>query len=979
MEKAYIPSDNNMHIIHKNFPTYEYDYTDNFDTQFRPLPEIVAYDAYFVDPQYGFDPYWDEEIYGQDKWEYKDTYNKLNNQIESDDLITDTHVSDALRYALIDLWTVNPHSPDISALPNFPPRPQNQQRQTAVIDDQILPQLQVTPDGLTRFLPLSTNLPLKNKRKMFYSPMDFGELKIDGLIDTGALSSAIPEADLRKTRLLAPHPILNEGPLHEFQIMVANGQLEAPTARVELQFEVGDITFREKFIVMTNLTSPLIGLLFPQRNSTILDMRQGILNFPFFSMQMKNEDRTYPNVNEPILKPVETTLRKGKRTTIWVKSQIYTDNEATKIIQHSPLLENDKDLLICPALSSTQNNKHMVQINNVLEHPYTLEKGKHIANFSILTPEQAKHIRPVNPTSVRHLLNNSHDDAIHYINSLLKTSKNDEVNEIYWFSTPQNPGNEKEHTTIQARILNELRELEQLEKLNPIENTNYRNQFLSNFHWTDSTLQPEAKQAVENLLVEFHDIFARHRFDFGINTEFKVQLTPLDNRPAYSQNPSAPINLKDDILVEIALLHKYGIITTQPFCKYASPIFAQRKPNGKLRLLVDLRKINILIADDSINNNHPVSTLTDAAQHMAGKNLFSKLDCSQAYHCLQMADQQSIELLAFNFASRTFAYRRLAQGLSRSLSAFSGFIREHLDPVIKADQSAQYVDDIGIAANTPEQLIKNLQAVFQCLRKAGLKLNMAKCHFGVQEVDFLGRTITTNGVAPQKQKTAKFLEKVKFPRSKKALQRYIGFLNYYQNYIPRLAERLTPFFQLVKTTDAKTKFTITPDIMKEFREINEALDRCCQLALRQPLPGKQLVLMTDARFQAAGYAVLIEDDPNQRYTSTRKTYAPIAYGSKTFSPSQIKMSIYAKEFLAIYMAFKEFGHLFWGATKPVIIMTDSKSVTGFFQTKMIPPPLWNACDFVLQFNFTIAHIPGKMNTAADFLSRLERTLKKKYS
>ena len=210
---------------------------------------------------------------------------------------------------------------------------------------------------------------------------------------------------------------------------------------------------------------------------------------------------------------------------------------------------------------------------------------------------------------------------------------------------------------------------------------------------------------------------------------------------------------------------------------------------------------------------------------------------------------------------------------------------------------------------------------------------MAKCHFGVQEVDFLGRTITTKGVAPQKQKITKLLEKVKFPRSKKALQRYIGFLNYYQNYIPRLAERLTPFFQLLKTTDAKTKIPITPDIMKEFREINEALDRCCQLALRQPLPGKYLVLMTDASFQAAGYAVLIEDDPNQKYTSTRKTYAPIAYGSKTFSPSQIKMFIYAKEFLAIYMAFKEFGHIFWGATKPVIIMTDSKWVTRFFQKK----------------------------------------------
>ena len=62
-----------MHIIHKIVPTYEYDYTDNFDTQFRPLPEVAAYDAYFADPQYGFDPYWDEETYDQDKLEYKDT------------------------------------------------------------------------------------------------------------------------------------------------------------------------------------------------------------------------------------------------------------------------------------------------------------------------------------------------------------------------------------------------------------------------------------------------------------------------------------------------------------------------------------------------------------------------------------------------------------------------------------------------------------------------------------------------------------------------------------------------------------------------------------------------------------------------------------------------------------------------------------------------------------------------------------------
>ena len=152
---------------------------------------------------------------------------------------------------------------------------------------------------------------------------------------------------------------------------------------------------------------------------------------------------------------------------------------------------------------------------------------------------------------------------------------------------------------------------------------------------------------------------------------------------------------------------------------------------------------------------------------------------------------------------------------------------------------------------------------------------------------------------PPKIRITIFLEKTKLPRSEKALQHYLGFLNYYRT-----------------------------------------LDRCSHLALKQPLPNKQLVLMTAASFTAAGNAILTEDDPNQKYTSVKKSYAPIAYGSKTFTPSQLKMSINAKEFLVIYYAFKEFGHIFWGTPKPVIILTDNKSVTRFFQPKIIP--LWNA-------------------------------------
>ena len=281
--------------------------------------------------------------------------------------------------------------------------------------------------------------------------------------------------------------------------------------------------------------------------------------------------------------------------------------------------------------------------------------------------------------------------------------------------------------------------------------------------------------------------------DIWMNTEFKVKLTPKDDKAVYSQSLPMPIHLKEDLIVELALMHKYGIVTVLPFSKYASPIFAQRKPNGK-RLLVDLRKINSLIADDYTNNNHPVSTLSDAAQHLAGKSLFCKLDCSQAYHCLQMADQRSVEMLAFNFA-RTFAYKRLTQGLSRSVSAFSSFMREYLDPVVKADQCAQHVDDIGIAANNATDLTRNIPAVFKCVRQAGLKLTIEKCHYGVGQVGFLGRTISPEGISPQARKNQNSLDKLRFPKSKKALQWCLGFVNFYRKYNPRMAKKLNLFYK----------------------------------------------------------------------------------------------------------------------------------------------------------------------------------------
>ena len=335
-------------------------------------------------------------------------------------------------------------------------------------------------------------------------------------------------------------------------------------------------------------------------------------------------------------------------------------------------------------------------------------------------------------------------DITAYLNELLRTNKPEQQNTIFWFQTPKNPGKKEDLTPLQTRILKNIIQLKE-KKIYPQESTEFQNELLK-------LLTETEKQAIEEIVVDYHDIFARDRKNIGMNTEFKVKLTAKDDKTEYNQKLPRPIHLKKDLNFELSPKHKFGFIRELPFSRYASPMFAQRKPNGKLRPLEDLRQINSLIADGYTNNNHPVSTLSDVAQNLAGNSLFCKLDCYRAYHCLQMADQRSVEMLAINFASRTSAYKVFAQDLSRSWSAFSSLMREYVDPVVKADHCARYLYDIGIAAKIATDVTRNTRAVCKCIRHKGLKLTIEKWHFGVRKVEFLGRTISPEGISPQARK-----------------------------------------------------------------------------------------------------------------------------------------------------------------------------------------------------------------------------------
>ena len=155
--------------------------------------------------------------------------------------------------------------------------------------------------------------------------------------------------------------------------------------------------------------------------------------------------------------------------------------------------------------------------------------------------------------------------------------------------------------------------------------------------------------------------------------------------------------------------------------------------------------------------------MTNAVHHFAGKTLFTKLACSEAYHCVQIADPLSVQLLSFNFASRTYAYIKIAQDLNKSVTGFSSYVRTYLDCCLAANLCTHFMDDIGCGVGTFEQVMPTLRQIIDCLRKSGLRLTSQKCDFGMTSINFLGNTITPKGLNPKTEKIEKFLKTMKLP------------------------------------------------------------------------------------------------------------------------------------------------------------------------------------------------------------------------
>ena len=134
---------------------------------------------------------------------------------------------------------------------------------------------------------------------------------------------------------------------------------------------------------------------------------------------------------EPICIKEDVSIPPNDRHSVHLASQLNADNTVTGILQPSNTLTVDGDIAFCAALVVLTNGQVSLYLNNFTDSPYTLKRGTQVATFTVLTPKQMKYVKPKDPVTTWHLLQDNPENAAYYAISLIKSTKPEDFKKNY--------------------------------------------------------------------------------------------------------------------------------------------------------------------------------------------------------------------------------------------------------------------------------------------------------------------------------------------------------------------------------------------------------------------------------------------------------------------------------------------------------------------------------------------------------------------
>ncbi len=404
--------------------------------------------------------------------------------------------------------------------------------------------------------------------------------------------------------------------------------------------------------------------------------------------------------------------------------------------------------------------------------------------------------------------------------------------------------------------------------------------------------------------------------------------------------------IMDKVKQEIDMLLSLGILERCENPEITSPLVICPKPDGNIRMAVDYRLLNELLMFDAAS----IPFQKQLFQFLSGKCYFTKVDNERGFYQLNLASPGN-KLTSIVTPWGTYYFTRCPFGISTAPGVYQDRMQNIILEPYFLKSCVVYIEDTIIAGNSCDDFLINLDNVFTRMAEYNVRLKPTKCNFGYDTVEFLGYKFDGNGYSLTDTGKQGIL-KMTPPSSLTQLRSFLGMINFFRDFTPRLSLIMSPLSDLTKTS-THPEFIWTYEAQLAFEEVKNAISNSKSLYHFDD------TALTALFVDACNLGIVLMQFINN-------IWVPIAFLSHKFSDAAKKWATIVQECYSIIFSVLRWSSYLLG--RHFYIYTDHKNLV-YLSTSTIPKLVrWRLR--LMEFSFTIIHIPGKDNVIADSLSRL---------
>ena len=302
-------------------------------------------------------------------------------------------------------------------------------------------------------------------------------------------------------------------------------------------------------------------------------------------------------------------------------------------------------------------------------------------------------------------------------------------------------------------------------------------------------------------------------------TKHKIVFKDPDTPPFKERFRRIPPPQFDEVREHLKLMLDGGVIqpSNSPWCNAA--VFV-RKKDGSLHFCIDFRKLNSLTVKDS----HPLPRICETLESLAGAAHFLTFDMNSGFWQVPM-DEESKQYTAFTLGSiGLYECESMPFGLCNTPSTFQRLMQTCLGK-LNLTYCLIYLDDVIVFSDMPEEHLRRMHVVFDCLREHGLKLKPSKCEVFKLEINYLAHHVSQKGVLPSKI-NLESIAQCPPPDTYTKVKSFVGLVGHYRCFIKGFAKIAAPLYDLT-SGDNKDKKSEHVDLSPKAREAFDRLNAAC--------------------------------------------------------------------------------------------------------------------------------------------------------